>query len=145
MKELRETITGGRCPNNTLLAYSRPLTGATAQAQLSTGAQGQEGTQVKGSPISSWTKGLTDQGWDTLWDAREKQFWISQDLIMGCLGEEPKVEKGRVLGDLGRDMSGKIEGLANKKGQLHRHNWLVRMPVWLCPVPAQHSLTCVLI
>jgi len=31
-------------------------------------------------------------------------------LIMGCLGEEPKVEKGRGLGDLGRDKSGKTEG-----------------------------------
>lgn len=30
-------------------------------------------------------------------------------LIMGCLGEEPKVEKVKGSGDLGRHRSGKIE------------------------------------
>lgn len=53
-KELRETITGGTCPNNTLLAYSQ---GPSAKTQMRTGAQGPVETQIKDSPITFGLRG----------------------------------------------------------------------------------------
>lgn len=77
MEEIRETIRGVRCPKKTLLAYSQAR--GCQHIWMSTGAQGLAGTQIKDSPLSFHTKGLTAEEWDTLWDVREKQFQIAQD------------------------------------------------------------------
>lgn len=47
-----------------------------------------------------WTKRVDALGWDILLGAEVKQF-KKAGLILGCLGEEQKVGKGRGLGDLG--------------------------------------------
>lgn len=72
------------------------------------------GTPTTISQCSSSEDNLSNQGdrcpgvWATLWDAEVEHLGIAQDII-GCLIEEPKVEKGRDLGDLGTNKHGKIE------------------------------------
>lgn len=45
--------------------------------------------------------------WDTLCDAGKGHFWYCIGLIIGCLGEEPEVKKGRDLVDVGGNKYGK--------------------------------------
>lgn len=55
-------------------------------------------SHLSGSPFRLWGSLLRRMG------CRGKAFQDSTRLIMGCLGEEPKVRKGVDLGDLGTHM-----------------------------------------
>lgn len=83
--------------------------------------------------------------WGTPGEAGEGASGDCTTPIMGCLGEEPQAGKGLDVGDLGRSKSGKT-GARGWKGlgtceQAAGGDVLV----WLCPVPAQHRLSCFLL
>lgn len=83
-------------------------------------------SHLSGSPFKLWGS--------LLWSmrCRGKAFQDSTRLIMGCLGEEPKVRKGMDLGDLGTHM-GKQEKV-NKRCCLLIYRLQFSAVLWPCTV-----------
>lgn len=86
---------------------------------------------------------LQPRGWTHYRMWGKKAVWYTTGFIMGCLREEPKLDKGMDLGVLGRNKSGKIEKEV-KNWQLHVNSLLFSTLVQMCLVPELCSLSYLL-
>lgn len=102
---------------------------------------------MEGSGAAPCITSQTERGhcpgvWDTLGDVGEENFGIAQELFMGYLEEEWKVEKGGGIKVVQGGTSMGKQRKGGKSGGSCVSTWHIDMLAWLCPAPHHCCRSC---